>query len=420
LILRPYQEHGRDFLAAKRRALLADQMRVGKTPQAILGANKLGAERVLVVCPAIGGVHWQRELDKWAPGVYPTHVLDRRGVPSWRRLGLVTSYEQAQRHKDALSAARWDVLIIDECHYAKNPEAARTKLVYGKNGLGWHADYIWSLSGTPATKHAGELWAMFRAFGVVGMTYDEFTRRYCWFTDNNTIGGTREKMVPELRELLAKVMLRRTRKDVAPEMPEIDFQFLEVNPRVKVESLAEGIPTQLSGEELLNWLANNNETLAEYRRAVAVAKAPQLVEEVDFALESKQLDQTVVFGYHVEALELIARQLMERGWCVGLITGKTSAKDRAKTQDLFRIGLIDVVVGNVIAAGTTIDLSTARHGYFLELDWLPANNAQAASRLVSLDKKDPVTIDVCTWPGSTDSAVQSVLMRRTRELAKLY
>ena len=53
LTLRPYQEVGRDFLAARRHALLADEMRVGKTPQAILAAEKVGAQRTLVVCPAI-------------------------------------------------------------------------------------------------------------------------------------------------------------------------------------------------------------------------------------------------------------------------------------------------------------------------------------------------------------------------------
>ena len=61
LALRPYQEIGRDFLAARRHALLADAMRVGKTPQAILAAAKLSASKAIVVCPAIAVPQWRAE-----------------------------------------------------------------------------------------------------------------------------------------------------------------------------------------------------------------------------------------------------------------------------------------------------------------------------------------------------------------------
>ena len=75
---------------------------------------------------------------------------------------------------------------------------------------------------------------------------------------------------------------------------------------------------------------------------------------------------------------------------------------------------------NILAAGTTIDLSAARHAYFLELDWVPGNNVQAASRLVSMGKLDPVTCDVVTWPGSFDDKLHRTLLTRTRELSKLF
>jgi hypothetical protein len=122
-----------------------------------------------------------------------------------------------------------DVFIPDEAHFAKNPEAKRTKMVYGKGGFSWMAGATWPLSGTPAPKHAAELWCMLRAFGVVGMSYGDFIRRYCtvdWMSGKPN--GTKVEMIPELKALLATVMLRRTRKQVAPEMPDIGFDFLEV------------------------------------------------------------------------------------------------------------------------------------------------------------------------------------------------
>ena len=79
-----------------------------------------------------------------------------------------------------------------------------------------------------------------------------------------------------------------------------------------------------------------------------------------------------------------------------------------------------MICANILTAGTAIDLSAASHGYFLELDWVPGNNTQAANRLVSMGKDEPVTFDVVTWPGSVDDAVQRILLTRTRQLSKLY
>ena len=88
-------------------------------------------------------------------------------------------------------------------------------------------------------------------------------------------------------------------------------------------------------------------------------------------------------------------------------------------QEQFRAGKLDVIVGQIRACGTAIDLSAARHAYFLELDWVPASNMQAANRLVAIGKKEPVTVDVVTVPGSIDDRVQKILLTRARELAML-
>jgi hypothetical protein len=112
--------------------------------------------------------------------------------------------------------------------------------------------------------------------------------------------------------------------------------------------------------------------------------------------------------------------LNARGLRAEFITGEVQQTPRAWIQEQFREGAIDVVCAQILAAGTAIDLSAARHGYFLEMDWVPGNNVQAANRLVNMDKLDKVTIDVATLPRSSDDRVQKVLLRRVRELSKLY
>lgn len=397
---RPYQIEGRDFLAGRRFALLADEMRVGKTPQAILAAHKLCVDSMIVVCPAIAVPHWGREISRWyqGPPMHRVHVI---------------SYDRFRLHSPVYLENRYDLAIVDECHFAKNPEAKRTKLIYGKGGLGWISDRMWVLSGTPAPKHAGELWCMLKAFGVVGMTYDEFLRYYCVMDSMGVVRGTRVAKIPELRELLVKVMLRRTRKQVAPEMPGIDFQFLEVKPTSDADF---GIPEGLTDEQLTDWLESHQVADREDRIAVALAKVDPLVENIIFAIENGLLQQTVVFGWHVEPLVALAAKLNALGIRAEIINGQTSPRQREIIQDNFRNGLTQVIVGNIAACGTAIDLSSASHGYFLELWWVGSDNVQAANRLVSMDKAEPVTFDVVTWPGSTDDRVQQVLMRRMSEV----
>jgi SWI/SNF-related matrix-associated actin-dependent regulator 1 of chromatin subfamily A len=403
---RPYQIEGRDFLAGRRHALLADEMRVGKTPQAILAAAKVGAENIIVVCPAIAVQHWRREMERWWQVARPEVQI----MPRY----IAISYDQLRLQAAGWLKQRYDLVIVDECHFAKNPEAKRTKLIYGKDGLGWRAERMWVLSGTPAPKHAGELWCMLKAFGAVGMTYAEFVNWYCTInTFTGRITGTNVARIPELRQILSTIMLRRTRKEVAPDMPDIGFDFLEMQPKA---TPGYTVPAGLSDDALLEWVEAHSAVSADDRQEVALAKVPALVEEIVFAIENGLLTQTVAFGWHVEPLRALTALLRERGVRAQCITGATTSSDREIIQTGFRDGTCQVVCANILAAGTAIDLSSARHGYFLELFWVPGANVQAANRLVSMEKADPVTFDVCTWPGSTDDRVQHVLVKRMTQL----
>jgi SNF2 family DNA or RNA helicase len=249
------------------------------------------------------------------------------------------------------------------------------------------------------------------AFGVVGQTYSEFLNRYCYFDWYGNLRGTKASMIPELRGLLAKVMLRRTRKDVAPDMPAIDYQFLEVDLSAPVD-----LPSfVLEGDPERTPLSFQKDRLI-----VALAKVKPLADHIDFALTNELLAQTVVFGWHVKPLVRLKGLLEARNVNCGLINGATSQTERARIQRDFTEGRLQVICANILAAGVAIDLSAARHAYMLELDWLPGNNVQACNRLVNMDKLDKVTVDVVTAPGTVDDRVQRVLMRRVKELSKLY
>ena len=394
---RPYQITGRDFLAARRFALLADSMRLGKSGQAIAAAKQLGLRRVLVVCPAIAVPHWMSEFGRW----WPEFDGELRAM----------SYDKMRRGwPQSVDGPRWEVAIVDEAHFAKSIDAKRTKMVYGKDGLGWRADRLWSLSGTPMMNHPGELWPMLKAFGATGMGYREFTDRYCTFNKwTGKIVGTNSYRVPELKNILARVMLRRTLKEVAPELPDIDFQFLNVEPFEKRDLT---IPAGLEGGSLVAWLESRPAADREDRQAVAMAKVLPLVEEIGFSIENRLLPAGVVYGWHVEPLMALRAALDARGISAATITGATPQAMRTDIQTRLREGKLQIVAANIMAAGTAIDMSTASQGWFLELDWVGTNNLQAANRLVSMGKTEKVSFAVCTWPGSADDKVQRAIVRK--------
>jgi SNF2 family DNA or RNA helicase len=304
------------------------------------------------------------------------------------------------QHLDVLrTAPRWDVLIADEAHFAKNPSAQRTAAVYGKGGIGWNANRLWALTGTPAPNHAGEMWAMLRAFGVVKCTYDEFIRYYChydWRTD--TVFGNKREKLAELRALVAPFTLRRTLKDVAPELLPITYNFFAVEPT--------GVDLRTDDPDLVN---------PEDRIAVAMAKVPSLAVEIDEELKAGNYKQTVVFGYHLEPIRMLREILTSAGYDVCVLQGSTSSVRRQNVQAAFKAGVCQVLIAQMIAAGTAIDLSAAQHGYFLELDYVPDNNSQAAHRLVNMETKLPISFDILTYPGTKDDKVQRTLMRKVRD-----
>ena len=141
-----YQEEGASFLSMRRHALLADEMGLGKTVQAIIAAGIIGAEKLVVICPAIARSNWRRELEHW----------------NFSGEAVIESYDKSIRpsFEHAVRTYMPDLMILDEAHYLKNPKSQRTRTLYGKgctgNGLIRYAKRVWLLSGTPMPNNASD------------------------------------------------------------------------------------------------------------------------------------------------------------------------------------------------------------------------------------------------------------------------
>src|SRR6185312_1391438 len=136
-------------------------MGLGKSAQAITAADRLNAKRILIICPAVARVNWEREFAKFSSQnrSFPIILTSKDKITND---SIIISFDLLTRINPAC-LGEFDVLIIDEIHLGKSIKAKRTHAIFGKKGIihGQNSQCkIWALSGTPAPNHAGELWPL--------------------------------------------------------------------------------------------------------------------------------------------------------------------------------------------------------------------------------------------------------------------
>jgi len=429
--LYPYQRLGAQFLAARRRAMLADEQGLGKTAQAIEAANLVDADPVLVVCPASVRSSWARDVRAFAtPG----------------RRFVIESYDKVARDPDTYDGP-WGALLLDEAHYLKSLSAKRTHAIYGSRtmrGLLSLSGHVWALTGTPAPNYPVEMYTHMRKLFPESLAmasdssraydHDAFMHRYCILQDKGfgkkVIGA---KNTDDLRARLAPHVLRRLKKDVLPDLPDIRYEPLLFDAPDVVASLRD-IPgdemaaarraIETNGVEGLTALSVH---LATLRRVTAMAKAELVFQWARTFLEETDR-KLVIFGHHVEPLEYIVKKLSgvyrtAKGdpLVPPHIFGSTRSDHRANAIEAFQNDPRKrVFLGQIHAAGTGITLTAASDLVFVDQSWTPADNAQAAMRIHRIGQRRGCLIRYATLAGSIDEAVQTVLARKARDLSKIF
>ncbi|VWC95632.1 helicase domain-containing protein [Burkholderia lata] len=451
----PYQLVGADFLASKAQALLADVMGLGKSAQAVRAADLIGARDVLVLCPASVRINWLREFTRFSPFDRPAAAVltGKDGVPT---SGVVVcSYDllATEKVRKALMAVSWDVLVLDEAHYLKERGAKRTKAVYGYNartpGLASQARHVWRLSGTPAPNDASELWTHLKSAGIVQDQYWDFVYEFCTgFNSDYGFRITGHRNTDKLKQLLAQFMLRRTKEEVMTELPPIAFHevtversAVELDPvfyeqtRLKTpdqffaelkladNTLRQALKTvsgaKTPGQDKLKILEAMAGSMVTLRRYIGMAKLPKVCEMLDSELAMGLIDKIVIFAVHKDVIEHTRQRLAKYGAVT--LYGGTAPDKRQKNIDRFMTDpKCRVFIGNIVAAGTGITLTSAHEVAFMEADWVPANNAQAAMRCHRIGQTNPVRVRFFSCEGSVDEEIMTTLRRKTAELAKIF
>lgn len=445
---KPYQEKGVSWLKTKTRALLGDDMGLGKTPQAIWAADDLAVRTILVVCPAAVRYNWVLEFQKFSR--FQAEIVPSRpsafGFPDV----AVVSWDWVARYGGTDLPVR-DLLILDEVHYAKNPNALRTKGVFSKawqerdengnktgpvlTGVAHRARRIWALSGTPAPNHPGELWPLLRTFGATLLGYGAFIDTYCVkkvLEDGTSVLSVRKAMVPVLRKMLSEIMLRRLKKDVLKDLPPVDVQTLAVeadpDDRAALEAAAEASGAAISHlQKLLREDPRNAavhithaiEHLGSMRRVVGIAKAKPACAIIHDALETKAINKAIVFCIHKAVVDIVRKALAPFG--VVEVVGATPPSLRKTAVEKFQKDpATRVFIGNIIAAGTGLTLTAAQDVFMLEQDWVPGNNRQAIDRAHRIGQAGSVTARFVHLVNSVDEQVARVLARKAKDFEAVF
>jgi SWI/SNF-related matrix-associated actin-dependent regulator 1 of chromatin subfamily A len=452
----PFQLFGAEWLSRRKTGLLADEMGMGKSAQVIRACDRIGAQRICVLAPANARINWEREFRKFSPVSRRLDVVLTGDDFAKRRsgAGLICSYDLASKVDWSRPENKFDVLILDEAHYLKAPSAIRTRTALGKVGAVRSAERVWAVTGTPMPNHPGEIWTLLYTFGATKLSYDSFVERYCTFYTvgqfQKRITGANKERIPELRELLRKIMLRRIKEPGM--LPEISFDDVVLEPGeisnywieqyltrwIMPEDNTKGLYQEIDREQtlvasLLGQVGFNKHTpsgagmqalealaksVSTLRQFTGLQKVKGTVELVTQELESGAYEKIVIFAIHRGVIEELRQQLKK--FKPVTLYGGTDPKTRQKNIDKFQKNpRCKVFIGNIHAAGVAITLTAAHNVLFVEQDWVPGNNAQAAMRCHRIGQTKPVYVRFAGLANSIDEKIAQVLKRKTRDLSAI-
>ena len=403
-ILRPYQTSGYQWLSYLNDVgwggILADDMGLGKTVQALTMLQHYktveGKLKALVVCPTTLIYNWQNEVKKFTPSLtYHIHhgsIRSRTAEELLQHDIIITTYGTLRSDIQLLLKIVFDYVILDESQAIKNPSSKVTKaasLLAARNRL--------CMSGTPLQNNTFDIFAQMNFLnpGLLGSM--EFFRNE-FATPIDKFGEQEQK--DHLRKLLYPFILRRTKEQVAKDLPEktetILFCEMEDEQRKIYEAYRNSYRDKIMGTIDQQGIDKSQLTILQgLMKLRQICDSPAILNEEDkYPNHSIKLDEltreitenigehkALIFSQFLGMLGLIKAKLKEQEIPFEYFDGSTSAPDREKAiqnfqnNDECRVFLISLKAG-----GVGLNLTAADYVYIVDPWWNPAVEQQAIDR----------------------------------------
>jgi superfamily II DNA or RNA helicase len=421
-LLRPYQRRGVEWMHhlcdVGCHGLLADEMGLGKTLQVLtlLATRPQNDRPSVIVCPASVVPVWREEIARFYPHLAVDVLKTGNDFTTHKNAVIwLASYTQLRKHRALLAEHTFSYAVLDEGQFIKNPDAKVTQTCFALR-----ARHRIVLTGTPLENRQLDLWSIFR-FLLPGLLGSRVIFEAALTTDR---AGTLDR----LRAQLAPFILRRTKKEVATELPqkvEIDLicPLTEVQRAEYARICSEGL-SRLGDDVGAAIREKSFGFLALLTRLRQVCcdpdmlpwlKAPLtdsgkitlLVEKLAEVIGSGH--KVVIFSQFVMLLDRVRAALSESFPDLPRyeLTGMTL--DRLKPVQSFQnADGAAVMLVSLKAAGTGITLHAADYVFLLDPWWNPAVEAQAVDRVHRIGQKSTVFVYRMVTAGTIEERIQAL------------
>lgn len=444
--LRPYQKAGFDWLHFLQEfqfgGCLADDMGLGKTVQMLvyLASVKETAETVtpsLVVMPRSLLLNWEREAEKFTPNL-KTHIHfgpDRvQDTSIFNQHDLIlTTYGIMRRDIEMLKDVRFQAVVLDESQAIKNPTTQASKaarLLQAERKL--------AMSGTPVENSTFELWSQFAFLnpGLLG-GIDYFKREF---------GNPIEKKQDEntaafLKGMVYPFILRRTKSQVAPELPprtdEVVYTDMEPAQRRFYDKTRDQYRAQLLGlVEEKGVQGARMKVLEGLLRLRQICNHPKLVnksfkgdsakmlllmerlENLAKPDETGQPHKALVFSQFVQMLKLVEAELKKKGLKYAYLDGST--RKRQAQIDRFQEDTdVPFFLISLKAGGVGLNLTAADYVIHVDPWWNPAVEMQATDRTHRIGQDKPVFVSKLITKNSVEEKILELQQRKQKLVDQL-
>jgi hypothetical protein len=423
--LYPYQKEGILFAARAGRSLLADDMGLGKTMQAIgateLMAKHFGIGRVLVVCPTSLKYQWQREIETFADRSVQVIEGDwQRRQAQWKGDAFFTivSYHVAIHDHRIIAEMALDLIILDESQKVKNRATLTARTIKSLR-----SPYGILLTGTPLENRLDELHSLVEFVDPyhLGPLF-RFLHTYQITDASGKVTGYRD--LHRIKELLATVLLRRTKKQVLRQLPErtdrtlfvgitkeqweVHQEYADIVARLVSKWRRQKFLHEKDRQRLMISMSCMRmsccSTFILDQSSRHDTKIDELFSVIGDTLDQKE-EKIVIFSQWERMTRLVAEELKKRNMDFVSLHGSIPSEKRKDIIDRFRTDPQCRVFLSTDAGGIGLNLQSASIVVNLDLPWNPAVLEQRVSRVHRLGQQKPVHVITMIAKGTIEERI---------------
>jgi SWI/SNF-related matrix-associated actin-dependent regulator 1 of chromatin subfamily A len=398
--------------------ILADDMGLGKTSAAIVASIEAKPNKTLVICPASLKQNWKREIENYTDK--PIYICEGKKYEDSADYVIINYdimknfHSLKSKEETIIQKSKFDLVIIDESHYIKSPQASRTKLI---NDICKDINKIWLLTGTPLTSRPIDYFNLLSLVdSPVSKNWMAYVKRYCagyQFTVgmNKVWNVNGASNLDELRERTSPLLLRRLKENVL-DLPEKIITPVYLTLKSKEYENVMG--------EYFDWVKNNPKEskslsvqftkLMKVRQIIADEKVKNTIELIQNTLEQER--KVIVFSNFTGSLNKIYEHFKKNAV---KLDGSSTTKQRQDSVDKFQNeDKIKVFVGNIKAAGVGITLTSGDVVIFNDLSFVPADHSQAEDRAYRIGQKNSVSVLYPIFENTIEGIIYDMLDRKKK------